>query len=254
MDLHIRTGTPESVDLLHTPAGAGSRFAAALIDTLIQGAAAGGLLAVGGLTVWLSAEVRAIRVGSFSFMGLLLLLAAAVGLLFKLFFELVWRGQTPGKRALGLRVLRADGLPADYVQLTLRNLLRVVDVLPFFYAAGVLAVLLTPRGQRLGDLVAGTIVVRQQAVGLPALPPAGAEGGSASRLRQHAVRLAEAEMEPVRAFWARRQDLAPAARARLATGLAAALAARMGWPEPVSDPEAFLAALLRLRAGRPQSS
>lgn len=83
-----------------------------------------------------------------------------------LLFELRWRGQTPGKRILELRVVARDGAAASAGQIVLRNALRVVDFLPFAYALAVAAIFASKQEQRLGDLVAGTLLVREDADGL----------------------------------------------------------------------------------------
>ena len=80
-------------------------------------------------------------------------------------FEALWGGQTPGKRAVGLRVISVTGQPITTFDALLRNLLRIVDQMPGIYAVGVLSIFFTARNQRLGDLVAGTVVVQEH--GLP---------------------------------------------------------------------------------------
>ena len=77
-------------------------------------------------------------------------------------FEALWGGQTPGKRAVGLRVISVTGQPITTFDALLRNLLRIVDQMPGIYAVGVLSIFFTSRNQRLGDLVAGTVVVQEQ--------------------------------------------------------------------------------------------
>ena len=95
-------------------------------------------------------------------------IAIAVLLIFVLlwgyfiFFELTWNGQTPGKRAAGVRVLTSRGEPVTLVHTLVRNVLRIVDALPSFYMVGVISILVTRRSQRLGDLAAGTVVVRER--------------------------------------------------------------------------------------------
>jgi hypothetical protein len=74
--------------------------------------------------------------------------------------EWLWQGQTVGKRMYGLRVIGEDGSPASFTAILVRNLARVVDFLPSFYGLGLLTVIISPRSQRLGDLAAGTYVVR----------------------------------------------------------------------------------------------
>ena len=92
-------------------------------------------------------------------------------------FELVWEGQTPGKKLLGLRVVDEAGGRAALTQLVIRNLLRVIDFLPMFYGSGILVMLSTGRGQRIGDLAAGTLVVSTTAAPRRARTwPAGFQG------------------------------------------------------------------------------
>jgi uncharacterized RDD family membrane protein YckC len=91
-------------------------------------------------------------------------------------FELAWEGQTPGKRALGLRVVDDTGGRAPFTKLAIRNLLRIVDFLPILYGAGVLVMLSTGRGQRIGDLAAGTLVVTTTATRRARVWPAGFQG------------------------------------------------------------------------------
>jgi len=76
-------------------------------------------------------------------------------------FEALWNGRTPGKRALNLRVIAANGAPVGWLAAFTRNLLRVVDMLPVAYATGLVASLVDPWGRRLGDMVAGTLVVHE---------------------------------------------------------------------------------------------
>src|SRR5436305_14053841 len=145
--------TPERVSLQYQVAGVGSRGAALLVDGAIQGA----LLIVLSL-FWAVAGGLSPRtsVGG-------VLLGIWVVLVFVLLFgyfpllEIAWSGQTPGKRALGLRVLRENGYPIRPVDAVIRNVLRLVDILPGFYAVGVIAMLLNPRARRLGDFAAGTV-------------------------------------------------------------------------------------------------
>ena len=113
----------------------------------------------------------AVRLGILTLVGMFLGLLGAAGqgvylvILFLVFWaypivlEAMWNGQTPGKRALSLRVVSADGAPVGWLAAITRNLLRTVDMLPFAYATGLVASLADPHGRRLGDMVAGTLVV-----------------------------------------------------------------------------------------------
>jgi uncharacterized RDD family membrane protein YckC len=80
-----------------------------------------------------------------------------------IFFEMLWNGQTPGKRLVGLRVLRSDGTPITLTESIIRNLVRFVDFLPLFYGLGVVVMFVNAQSRRLGDLAAGTLVVRDRA-------------------------------------------------------------------------------------------
>ncbi len=141
-----RVETPEGVTLTLRVAGPLPRLYAALVDVAIRGfvytAAAVGLAFLGDLGL-----------GPF----LVLLFLGEWG--YPVIFEVFRKGVTPGKSALHLKVVNGDGTPVNLTASALRNLLRVADFMPAAYAAGVLSILLTKDFQRLGDLVAGTVVV-----------------------------------------------------------------------------------------------
>jgi len=167
-------------------------------------------------------------------------------------WEVLGRGQTPGKRALGLRVVRADGAPVGLSESLVRNLLRAVEV-PLGYAPGVLAVALSPRRQRLGDWVAGTLVVRERRYDLSRYGAAADADPRFAFLRRRAGALLSAEeFDRLADFLHRRAELDAAPRARIAALVAAALAARAGAAAPadgLAEPflEAFAAACAEAR-------
>src|SRR6185436_14331175 len=94
--------------------------------------------------------------------GILLITVFVVEWLLPAWFEAAWRGQTPGKRAMGLMVLNDDGSPVRWPAALTRNLLRAVDFLPLVYATGLVAMLVNRDFKRLGDLAAGTVVVYRE--------------------------------------------------------------------------------------------
>lgn len=147
-------------------------------------------------------------------------------------FELHWKGQSPGKRALGIRVVRDGGLPVDGRAALVRNLLRSIDILPGTYLVGIFTLLLGGQGKRVGDYAAGTLVVRELTQPEPV-----AEGES--RAAPRADVLTPAERSLVTEFLRRRHGFSPAARARLAADLTQRLANRLGCAAPL-DAEAFL--------------
>jgi len=153
--------TPEGIALALRPAGVVPRALAYLIDMLIR---AGLVWAILMVAVFLRG------VG----MALFLISLFALEWLYPVVFELTRMGATPGKRALGLRVVMDSGLPVTPAASLLRNLLRVADFMPGAYAAGVAAMLLRPDCKRLGDMAAGTLVVYADAVRLSGELPAAA--------------------------------------------------------------------------------
>jgi uncharacterized RDD family membrane protein YckC len=201
--------TPERVSFSYETANVGSRFVALLIDSVMQllllaGVGAVSLL-VNGITNSSTAAGLILLVGSFVVFGGYFMVS-----------EAVWSGQTLGKRALRLRAVDARGGPLTVGQAIIRNLVRIVDFLPSYYLAGATAIFVTRRNQRLGDLAAGTLVVRErQAVRLGDL--AGFDSGSGPLVRPHRGRRLEPRLRRfVIAYAGRRQQLPPWRRAQLA--------------------------------------
>lgn len=149
LDTTRRVATPEGIELTLHLAGAVPRAIAWAIDLAIR---AGIVLAV---------MLVAAQFGHAGW-GVVLLTAFFVEWLLPAWFEAAWRGQTPGKRAMGLAVLNDDGTPVRWPAALTRNLLRAVDFLPFLYGIGLLVMLANRDFKRLGDLAAATVVVHQQ--------------------------------------------------------------------------------------------
>jgi uncharacterized RDD family membrane protein YckC len=145
-------------------------------------------------------------------------------------FEWLWNGQTPGKLWLKLRVIREDGRPITFWEAAARNLLRVADMMPLpFYSVGLVSVFISTRDQRLGDLVAGTIVVRERAAEAPTFTELFSAPTSDAALRRSfkpvlftgdVGRLSAREIEVVEAFLRRRWDLADGPRQWMAWRIA----------------------------------
>lgn len=155
-DPNLLIDTPENIDLEAEIAGFGSRCMAAILDYTIM---AGLLLGIYLLFVRaFGGRVR--NPGLYD--ALLLLILFCIFTFYHLFFELAWNGQTPGKRRLGLRVVQANGLPLTTSSAIIRNLIRLFDFLPLLYGFGLIALFATRKTQRLGDLAARTVVIREQ--------------------------------------------------------------------------------------------
>jgi uncharacterized RDD family membrane protein YckC len=213
--------TPEQVSLEFTLASVGSRFLALAVDTLVQ---------VGGFLLILLAVVIAASFSAVGFrqLGLwalaaLVLLAFLVSYGYFVVFEALWQGQTPGKRLVGLRVIGVTGRPIGVYEAVIRNLLRLVDQLPGIYVVGILAVLLTPRHQRLGDLAAATVVVHER----PLEPERLSYRAAPARAHHGAARLTGQEIAVVESFLRRRDDLDDDVRSRTAAQIAQRIRARL---------------------------
>jgi uncharacterized RDD family membrane protein YckC len=215
--------TPEQIALEFPLAGAGSRFLALAIDTFVQLAIFLVLALVALLVLWL----RSLGYQAFATWAFAALLLLGFLLYYGYFaaFESLWGGQTPGKRAVGLRVISVTGQPITAFDALLRNLLRIVDQMPGIYAVGVLSIFFTARNQRLGDLVAGTVVVQEHS-----LPQADLQTAQATATRLGAGRLTIEEVEVIQTFLSRRADLPEYLRSRTASQLADRLRTRLGLP------------------------
>jgi len=167
VERNVTVRTPESVAFTYELAGLGSRFLAVALDTMIQGVVAliaGFLLALAaGSAPSIGAALRLSGNQVISlFLAIAIFLAFVIFIGYFMVFEAAWNGQTPGKRVLGIRVVRDGGYPIDLSGAVLRNLVRVVEAI-FSYVPAAISALLSSQNKRLGDFVAGTIVVRDRA-------------------------------------------------------------------------------------------
>ena len=233
---HLEVETPEHVVVDYEIAGLGSRGLAAVIDLLIILVLFGALV---GAVVLLSRVVPGV--------AFIALIAGSFSLLwgYFAFFEGFRNGQTPGKRLAGIRVMRESGHPVTFRDAAARNLIRIIDLLPPPYLLGAILIVLTPRAKRLGDMVAGTVVVRDRpAESFLETPdaPAPPEAETAAPL------LTDEEFRVLREFDERSRGLAPETHARLAAGLAARFAARV--PRTTGSDVRFLGDLYRSELAR----
>ena len=238
----LRIATPEGVDLELTLAGIGSRFIAAILDLMVQGMV---LLAAGILLGVTGGGAGGVATAAFAIVSFLVFFA------YDVLFEVRSRGRTLGKRWTGLRVVRTGGSPVTFVPSCVRNVMRLVDILPLFYAVGMFSIFFTSRNQRLGDLAAGTLIVRERAGGLHGHSAPGeltvararAHGWDVSAVSAHDAGL-------VRQFLGRREELDAGARAELAAELERRLRPLVaGAPERLASEE-FLERLSAAKAER----
>lgn len=237
MDRTLSVKTPESIAFSYELAGLGSRFLAVVLDLLIQGLMFGAIIWGVVLVAAASPATHASHAPTSKFAESIAI-AFIVALVFTIFFayfivfEAFWGGLTPGKKLMGLRVVRDGGYPIDFTSAAVRNLIRVGEATLGFYAISAIACIASPENKRLGDLAAGTIVVRDSPVApLTALLERSEEAPRITMLTQqeHAV---------IDEFAARRAALAPAVRAQIAARIAAQVRPRVSYDlQQLSDDE-----------------
>src|SRR3954463_14946318 len=234
----LPTPPPEGVEVELTLAGIGSRFIAGTIDLVIE------------LLLLLACGLLLSRLGS---VGAAVFAVVYFGVIFfyDVLFEVLAGGKTPGKRWTGLRVVRSGGHPITFVRSALRNILRLIDILPGFYAVGMTVIFISPRNQRIGDLAAGTHVVRDRHGDRPRgeAPAAYAPLGAGPAASWDVSAVSAEDVATVRAFLERRHALETGPRTAIASDLATRLRPRVGGAAGESD-ETFLALLVAATAAR----
>jgi uncharacterized RDD family membrane protein YckC len=220
MDRSISVRTPESIAFSYELAGLGSRFLALAVDMTLQ------LLLLAGIfwsLIFIGSHVhnppaeRSLPDSTIHSLAVATIVAIVFLVFFGYFilFEAFWNGKTPGKKLLGIRVVRDGGYPLDLAGSFIRNLVRIGEVALAFYAGSAIAALLSPENKRLGDMAAGTIVVRDARV------------QSLTAIMEHAgdrthriAMLTDEEHALIARFIARRNGMAAQYRRQLAVQIA----------------------------------
>jgi uncharacterized RDD family membrane protein YckC len=159
--------TPERVPLHFALASIGNRFLACAFDHALQTLFIA-LLYLILMLIFSTLAFSGLKNAPKWAIALLILFAFIIWSSYFIVFEWLWNGQTPGKRWLKLRVIREDGRPITFWEAAVRNLLRIFDIMPFpFYSIGLISVFISTRDQRVGDLVAGSVVVRERETEAP---------------------------------------------------------------------------------------
>jgi uncharacterized RDD family membrane protein YckC len=260
--------TPEQVAFSYEMAGIGSRALAAFLDYLIMTAS---LILVYCALIMMSSVAGAAQLldvdssfGAFFIGALLVLVVFGIWWGYFILFEMIWRGSTPGKRVMRIRVLRADGQPVGVGEAIIRNLVRLIDFLPGFYSIGLITMFLNQEARRLGDYAANTVVVKERDrvalrdVRVSGYVPQGAGGVQYDPLPGISLysvtpddyRLMRELLERIN-----RGELTVARGRELGTRLAYGIAARMGhdfgqWQRRGWDPLVFVQSVLAARAVR----
>jgi uncharacterized RDD family membrane protein YckC len=241
LDTTVEVDTPEQVRFRFQVAGPGRRALAYLIDTIISA-----VIIFGGV---LLISLVGGKEGEGYSQGLIYLLLFAVQWGYYVLFESIGGGTTPGRRALKLRVIKEGGYPIGFIDSVLRNLLRFVDFLPFAYLIGFTAAAVDGRFRRLGDRVAGTLVIveEQQRIASRATLDYAFTDEELEWL-PNVVPLKRAELDAIDRLLNRSAQLSPGRARELALLVAPQFAARLNMTLP-EDPVRFLALLSRRARG-----
>jgi uncharacterized RDD family membrane protein YckC len=249
--------TPEQVAVTYSLAGLGTRFAAVLLDTFVQGIGLAVIVIafalLSGTALFVISDWATRLADSLAPWLIAVIVVLLFGLLwgYFVFFETVWSGQTPGKRLCGIRVLRDGGFPVDFRAALVRNVMRYVDFLPLSYGLGAVTMFASKESKRLGDYAAGTIVVASPKRAPRPRPAArGPEPqyrllGDPSLLNLRAI--SREQFQVIDRFLARREELPTKVRLDLARQIATPFFALIGL-EPRPDPYPFEAFLIELAA------
>jgi len=239
LDDRVTIATPEGVSLELVLAGVGSRFVARLLDTVIQLV----IIFALGLIIAETSAPGAVR-------AVARVLIFLVIFAYDVPFEVLNGGRTIGKVAAGIRVVGTLGEPVGFFASAIRNIMRIVDFLPVFYAVGVISIVATLRDQRLGDLAAGTIVARDRFPGLattasapPTVPVAAVATWDVSAVDQN-------DLATIHQFLDRRLSMPMPVRAYFANELASRLAGKVAGAPYGAHPEYLLEGVVVAKQAR----
>jgi uncharacterized RDD family membrane protein YckC len=221
----LKIDTPEQIALELPLAGIGSRFLAIAIDTLIQAAlylVVGVIfflvLGLGASMVWYLPRSLGPALGIFILFGIYWGYFAI--------FEIVWKGQTPGKRLAGIRVIKESGRPINAFEAIGRNLMRAVDGMPGIYGVGLVVMMCNRQSRRLGDFVAGTVVVHEKPT--EEIRPAWNTASESAPASTGMGQVTADELVLIETYLSRRWELDPEVRLRTAIQIADRIKATTG--------------------------
>jgi uncharacterized RDD family membrane protein YckC len=254
----LNIDTPELVAIEMPLAGIGSRFIALLIDYLIWGAI---FLVLGVMAAIIIPALGILgRLSANWAIGIFVLIVFLMQWGYFSLFEAFGNGRTPGKRVARIRVIHQSGRGISFLESLARNLVRAIDYLPGFYAVGVVSIFMTRRHQRLGDMVASTLVVRDRDVEQPQWTGTATRTITGPALTADSpippphlrvslpapalAKLSATDLEVLEGFFSRRLDMDLTTRGALASRIASALCAKSGLQiAPDTSVETFLEAV-----------
>lgn len=242
----VRIATPEGVELELPLAGIGSRLTARILDHLIQAA-----VAIAALIVF-NASIDTDSLGSAFVTIIGILIAFSLFWVYDVFFEAFAGGRTPGKRAVGIRVVGARGEPIGFPAAVVRNLLRFVDEYLTLWIVALISMVRSERNQRVGDMAAGTMVVRERSSEIGADVSIGVAHLDDLDQAQtwDTTAISDAELAAARRFLERRYEVDPQSRLKLAADLRDRLQPKVSGSDGVRSAEQFVEILVAVKARR----
>jgi uncharacterized RDD family membrane protein YckC len=225
VDAKLTIETPEQIALDYPLAGIGSRFMAVFADYVIQSLF---FLVVFMAGVALVPAVSVLRNSGPWVVAIYVLVGFCVSWGYFAFFETIWKGQTPGKRMAGIRVIKDDGRPISAFDAIARNLMRAIDLMPAMYGAGCICMFIDRKQRRLGDLVAGTVVVHEKKSDESKPEWSERSGDAAADALPQTSQLSARDLELIETFLQRRLDLPWDVRSATAQRIAEYIGTKMG--------------------------
>ncbi len=245
--------TPEQISLELPLAGIGSRFLALTIDSLIQ---IGAIIVITIIGAIVSASYSGLASSADHFfsetVGAIVLIVVPFCLYwgYFAFFEILWQGRTPGKRVAGIRVIHQTGRPMSSIECIGRNLIRAIDGQPApLYIVGLVCMMCNRQNRRIGDYIAGTIVVHDKA--LDSFAPNWGTKAAAEPVQPELRKLTPDELVLIETYLNRRYDLDATVRTMTAQRIVAMITEKLGTPKPpdLRDDDFLEGIARRLRDG-----
>lgn len=232
----LEIDTPEQIALELPLAGIGSRFLALATDSLLQLVSVLVLFIIGAIVSIGSSEAVSGASHFFSqTVGAIVLVLVPFCLYwgYFTFFEIIWQGRTPGKRIAGIRVIHQSGRPMTAVECIGRNLMRAVDILPGVYGVGLVCMMCNQQNRRVGDFVAGTIVVHDKA--LESVAPTWGNHAAGEAVQPGVHKLTPEDLVLIETYLNRRYEVDPLVRTTTAQRIVTIVAQKTGVTKPVDQ-------------------
>jgi uncharacterized RDD family membrane protein YckC len=225
--------TPEQIALEFPLAGIGSRFLALATDSLLQLVFVLVMFIVGAIVSVAYGEVASSASRFFSqTVGAIILVLVPFCLYwgYYAFFEIIWQGKTPGKRVAGIRVIHQSGRPMTAVECIGRNLMRAADILPGVYGVGLVCMMCNKQNRRIGDFVAGTIVVHDKA--MESVAPTWGDWAKAESLQPELRTLTPDDLVLIETYLNRRYEVENSVRTTTAQRIVTIITQKSGMTKP----------------------